>query len=288
MNHKVTQIALALALGLGLFTSVGASAAPPSSPAAGPAGDSDIPKINTDGMTPSERDTLKRLLQKFPSACGKSHSLLTSLRSDPGCNLSVHAARWMAKLLSDGFLESEVDEKYTRRFVDAKCYQIDVTGAHVRGDPAAPISLVEFADFECPHCGMTDPVLVQLLAKYKNVKLIFMNYPIPNHLHAATAAAAALAAGKQGKFWEYHDKLFKNQNRLSQTDLVLYAQELKLDTRRFQGDIEAMRSRVKRERDIGEKLELTGTPALFINCRKIEMTPTLENLSSYVEAEMSR
>src|SRR5437870_4932034 len=134
MNHKAINFLRprALLFGLLLF-SLGAGAPPaPSSPPvapSGPAGDNDIPKVNTDGMTPSERDALRRFLQKFPSACGKPHSLITSLRTDPKCALSVHAARYLAKLFSDGFLESEVEEKYTRRFIESKCYQIDTAGA---------------------------------------------------------------------------------------------------------------------------------------------------------------
>ena len=298
MSHTAaTRFSLAIAFGLGLISmTAGPVSVPAAEPGAGngtvtaaePAGDKDIPRVNTEGMTPSERDSLKRLLQKFPSPCGKPHSLLTSLRTDPGCKLATLGARWMAKQFSDGFLESEVEEKYGRRFVESKCYQIDTSGAQVRGDPAAPITLVEFADFECPHCAMTDPMLVQLLAKYKNVKLVYMNYPIPMHPNAANAAAAALAAGKQGKFWEYHDKLFQNQDKQRPMDLELYAEQLGLKLQQFRVDLEVMRSRVRHEREVGQTLELTGTPSLFINCRKIDGAPSLENLSSYVEAELIR
>lgn len=305
MNKTATRNTIAMLLGLGflgLTAGQAASAPPPAAkpatPAAasaagasakpGAAADNGIPQVNTESMTPSERDSLRRLLEKFPSACGKSHSLLTSLRTDPKCTKSAVAARWMAKLFSDGFLESEVDEKYNKRYVSAKCYQIDTSGAQVKGDPNAPITIVEFADFECPHCAMADPILNQLLKQYKNVKLVFMNYPIAMHPNAANSAAAALAAGKQGKFWEFHDKLFKHQDRQRPVDLVMYAEEMKLDVKRFQADTEALRSRVKRERDIGETLDLTGTPSMFINCHKVEGTPTLELLTSYIEAELAQ
>src|SRR5262245_61441379 len=109
-----------IALFVGLLSIAAGPAAGPG-PANPPAAGDDIPKVSTEGMTPSERDALKRLMQKFPSPCGKPHSLLTSLRTDPKCNLSVHAGKWMAKMFSDGFLESEVDEKYNKRFVEAKC-----------------------------------------------------------------------------------------------------------------------------------------------------------------------
>lgn len=250
-----------------------------------PAGDAEFPGLSTDGMMPSEKDGLRRLLQKFQSACGKPHSLLTSLRTDPSCQVSLVAARWMTKLFADGFLESEVEERYTKRFVSSKCVQIDISGASVLGDPNAPIALIEFSDFECPHCRMAEPIVKQVLKEFKNVKWVFMNFPLQMHANAPTLAAAALAAGKQGKFWPYHDRLFENQGTVRQADLILYAQELGLDVRRFQVDLEASRSRVARERAIGDKLDLGGTPTFFVNCRKVEGPLSLDNLRSYIEAE---
>ncbi len=262
----------------------GAAAAAPAKPGA----DGEFPGLATDGMMASEKDGLRRLLQKFQSPCGKPHSLLTSLRTDPGCPLSLVAGRWMAKLFSDGFLESEVEERYSKRFVSSKCVQIDISGASTLGDPSAPIALIEFSDFECPHCRMAEPIVKQVLKEFKNVKWVFMNFPLQMHANAPTLAAAALAAGKQGKFWPYHDRLFENQGTVRQADLILYAQELGLDVLRFQADLEASRSRVARERSIGDKLDLGGTPTFFVNCRKVEGPLSLDNLRSYIEAEAAK
>lgn len=266
-----------------------AAAKPGAAPAAAakPGGDAEFPGLNTEGMMPSEKDGLRALLQKFQSPCGKPHSLLTSLKTDPTCKLSGVAARWMAKLFSDGFLQSEVEERYTKRFVGSKCQSIDISGASTLGDPAAPVTMVEFSDFECPHCRMAEPMIKQVLKEFKNVKLVFMNFPLQMHANAPTLAAAALAAGKQGKFWPFHDRLFDNQGQVRQADLILYAQELGLDVRRFQADLEAMRSRVAHERAIGEKLDLGGTPTFFVGCRKVEGPLSLDNLRSYIEAELA-
>ncbi|MBL9005248.1 MAG: thioredoxin domain-containing protein [Myxococcales bacterium] len=262
-----------------------AAAAPSASK---PAGDAEFPGLNADELMPSAKDGLRRLLQKFQSPCGKPHSLLTSLKTDATCKISPVAARWMVKLFTDGFLESEVEERYTKRFVSSKCVQIDTSGAQALGDAAAPISLIEFSDFECPHCRMAEPIVKQVLKEFKNVRWVFMNFPLQMHVNAPTFAAAALAAGKQGKFWQFHDKLFENQGTVRQADLILYAQELGLDVRRFQADIEAMRSRVARERAIGEKLDLGGTPTFYVNCRKVEGPLSLDNLRSYIEAEAAK
>lgn len=265
-----------------------APGAKPVVPAPVAAADPDFPRLNTEGMLPSEKDGLRRLLGKVPSSCVKSQSLLTSLKSDPKCNLSLVTARWIAKQFTDGMLESEVEDAYKKRFVDAKCYEIDTTGAQMKGDPNAPVTLIEFSDFECPSCRGVEPIIKQILAEYKNVRFVFMNFPLPMHPNAATAAAAALAAGKQGKFWDFHDALFANQGRLRMPDLLLYAKDMGLDVRRFQIDLEALRSRVSRERAVGDKLDLGGTPTFFVGCHKVEGRSSVDSLRSYIDAELAK
>lgn len=244
--------------------------------------------ISGELLKPSQRESFRRLLQKFPSPCGKPHSLLTSVKSDLQCRLAIIAVRWLAKLFSEEALESEIEDRYLQRFGTNKCEPIDIAGAQIRGDSNAPVALIEFSDFECDHCRAVEPLLKQVLAEFKNVKLVFMNFPLPMHQNAATAAAAALAAGKQNMFWQYHDKLFESPDRLPLSKLLSYARAMKLDLPRFEQDLEALRSRVANERSIGEKLKLAGTPALFVGCQKVEGPLTLETIRSYVEAEVAR
>lgn len=262
-----------------------APAAASATPGAKPAAGADFGGLDVKSMTPSEVESLKRLLEKFPSACGKPHSLLKSLQTDPKCPLSGVAARYLHKMISDGFLESEAEEKYAARFLNNKPYDIDTTGAAVRGDPKAPITIVEFSDFECPHCRMAEPWLKQIISENPDVKLVFMNFPISSHPNAALAAAATVAAGKQNKFWAYHDKVFENQDKLRMPDLLKYAAELNLNIEQFKADIVAAKPRVDRERKVGEKLELQGTPSFFINGRRASGITSVDALRSYIEQE---
>jgi len=117
------------------------------------------------------------------------------------------------------------------------------------------------------------------------VKLIFMNFPIAAHQNAALAAAATVAAGKQNKFWAYHDKVFDNQDKLRMPDLLKYAAELNLNVEQFKTDMVAAKQRVDRERKIGEKLELQGTPSFFINGKRANGITSVDALRSYVEQE---
>lgn len=288
--NQVRQFVKRAALGaLGLWAAAlpvsVASAAPPA--AAAPAA-SDIPAVlDAASLTKSESDALKNLLNRLQSPCGKSQSLGTSIRSDPKCSVAVVAGKWLVKQLGDGYLESEAEEHYQARFM-GKVFTINTEGAAVRGDPKAPIALVEFSDFECPHCRGMEAPLKQLLEENKDVKLVFMNFPLSGHPNAANGAAAAVAAGKQGKFWAFHDKLFENQERMKMTDILRYAQELKLDIPKFQADMETSRKRVADERAVGVSLDLRFTPTLYMNGRLIETTKSMDELRSYVEAERAR
>jgi predicted DsbA family dithiol-disulfide isomerase len=228
-----------------------------------------------------------KLYQKYPSACGKAQSLEQSLKSDPKCKRSVFAARYMAKLFKLGLLPSEVEEHYADRFgPDVYHYKnIDVKDSPVRGDPGAPIAIVEFSDFQCPHCKHAQLPLEQLLSEFPQVKLIFKHYPITRaHPYAQAAAQAAVAAGKQGKFWQYHDKLFHgDQEKEAPSDLERYARELKLDLPRWKKDMEAAVDKVNKDRADGEKLNVDSTPSLFINGDKIDGALPVEFLFKIID-----
>ena len=122
------------------------------------------------------------------------------------------------------------------------------------------------------------------------MKLYFKNYPITRaHPYAQGAAQAAVAAGKQGKFWQFHDKLFHgDQEKESPSDLERYARELKLDIPRWKKDIEAAADKVNKDRADGEKLNVDSTPTLFINGRKFHGPPTYDELKDWIEEELNK
>jgi protein-disulfide isomerase len=251
-----------------------------------------VPNVDTSGMADSDKTAFTHLIQKYPSVCGKAHSLETSLKSDPKCRRSVFAARYMVRLFKAGLLASEVEEQYEKRF-GADVYQfknIDVKDSPVRGDPGAPITIVEFSDFQCPHCKHAQPALEQLLHEYAQVKLYFKHYPITRaHPYAQNAAQSAVAAGKQGKFWQFHDKVFKgDQEKESPADLERIARELKLDIPRWKKDTEAALDKVNHDRADGEKLNVDSTPTLFINGRKFHGPPVFDELKDWVEEELNK
>ncbi len=119
---------------------------------------------------------------------------------------------------------------------------INLEHAPAKGPATAPISLVEFTDFECPFCAAVAPTVKQLLAAYPSqVRLAFKHYPLPMHKEAALAHEAAMAASEQGKFWEMHDALFASQDKLTRDELIAKAESLKLDVQRFTRDLDSHR-----------------------------------------------
>jgi protein-disulfide isomerase len=142
--------------------------------------------------------------------------------------------------------------------------------ARVKGENTeAPVTIVEFSDFQCPFCKKSESTLNDLLAKYRGlVKLAYMDFPLKEiHPEAQKAAEAARCAGEQGKFWEYHDALYADQTKLKGADLLATARTLNLDEKSFRSCLDSGKFASKIQADLGEgqKVGVAGTPGFFIN-----------------------
>ncbi len=157
---------------------------------------------------------------------------------------------------------------------------------HIRGPIDAPVTLVEYGDFECPHCVRAYPVLKELRAEFGDeLRIVFRDLPLPDvHPNAALAAEAAEAAGAQGKFWEMHDMLFEHTESLQLPALLRYAHELDLDVATFEAELRSGRFQRRVERDVSsaEASGVAGTPAFFINRIRYRGAYDLESLSAAV------
>lgn len=156
---------------------------------------------------------------------------------------------------------------------------------HVRGTGA--VELTEFGDFQCPYCRDAAPSIARVLQRLDGrVKLRFRHFPIASrHPDAERAAAAAEAAGEQGRFWEMHDVLFAHQKELHTDQLVGYARDLGLDERRFREDLESaeIARRVEEDRAAGEAAGVAGTPAFYIDGRPYRGFYDVESLVDELE-----
>jgi protein-disulfide isomerase len=158
------------------------------------------------------------------------------------------------------------------------------------GPDAAPIEIVEFSDFECPYCRRATPVLKQVLARYRNqVRLVWKDFPLPMHQAARPAAEAAQCANEQGKFWAYHDVLFRNQDALTRADFSRYAGEVGLDIPAFNQclDGERYKDRVSEGIRQAANLGVSATPTVFINGRMITGAVPVEAYEDAIQMELS-
>lgn len=139
---------------------------------------------------------------------------------------------------------------------------------HVRGNPNAKITMIEYSDFECPFCGRHKPTLDQVLAQYgDDVNLVYRHFPLTSiHPNAQKAAEASECAGAQGKFWEYHDILFDNQTALTIPSLKAYAGQLGLNQAQFDNCLDSgeFASKVTKQAQEAQAAGITGTPGTFV------------------------
>jgi Na+/H+ antiporter NhaA len=169
---------------------------------------------------------------------------------------------------------------------------VDPDEDHIRGPADAPVTLVEYGDFECPYCGRAEPILRELLSEHgADIRFVFRHLPLSDvHDHAQLAAEAAEAAGAQGRFWEMHDLLFDHQDALTARDLMGYANELGLDLDEFHADLKRHEhaARVARDVESGELSGVAGTPTFFINGQRHHGAYDIQTLKKAVGAARAR
>ena len=162
----------------------------------------------------------------------------------------------------------------------------------VLGNNSAPVTIVEFSDFQCPFCLRASPTLKQLRDTYGDkVRVVWKDYPLTQiHPQAFKAAEAGHCAGDQGKFWEYHDKLFANQQALQLDSLKTYAKDLSIDSAKFDACLDSGKyaERVRDGVSVGAQLGVNSTPTLFVNGRRLEGAQPYEVLASIVDEELAR
>jgi len=161
---------------------------------------------------------------------------------------------------------------------------------HIKWPPNAPVTLLEYADFECPHCGQAHLVITELLERVEDaVRFAFRHFPMATvHPHAQHAAEAAEAAGAQGRFWEMHDVLFENQDALDDESLVEYAAALGLNVERFVSELarHIHAGRVREDFLSGARSGVNGTPTFFINDVRHDGGYDLDSLLDVIESEL--
>ena len=170
--------------------------------------------------------------------------------------------------------------------------KVETAGSPSRGSETAPVTIVEFSDFQCPYCARLHTTLRDLLAKYGDeVRLVYKQFPLPQlHPDAEMAAEASLCAADQGQFWEMHDLMFQTQNQLKEDDLINEAAKLHLDPVAFNKCLSSGQhaEQIKRDEYEGSTLGVAGTPALFINGRFLSGAVPIEDIARIINEETQK
>ncbi len=177
--------------------------------------------------------------------------------------------------------------------VDRTVYKVDVDPKvdAIKGAADALVTMVVFSEFECPFCNKVEPTLKQLMTDYEGkTRVVFKHSPLPFHKNAVPASLAAMCAQDQGKFWEYHDKLFANQKALGAEQLKQYATDLGLDVAAFNACFDSRKheDRIKADMELAGKVTARGTPNIFINGRKLQGAKPIEEFKEIIDEELKK
>ncbi len=258
-------------------------------------------KAKAAGTTP-EQLLQKEVLDKIPEPSDGEIRALYERAKAGGQNLPAieQVKPEIAKYIKRQKQQEALRNYYDRLRADAKVEvllpayrppRVEVAAVGpAKGPEKAPVTIVEFSDFQCPYCGRAEGTVSQVLADYKDkVRLVYRDFPLPFHENAQKAAEAAHCAGDQGKYWEMHGKLFANQQSLDATALKGYARDLKLDQGRFDKCLDSGEKAklVEAGKKAGEEAGVSGTPAFFVNGVMISGAQPYENFKSLIDSELS-
>jgi protein-disulfide isomerase len=243
--------------------------------------------IDTNQLTQREKRDWSTYVSEMMSPCPSVPvSLAQCVKEKRACDRCAPAAKFMVKLVKDGYSREQIEKTYKNRFDPEKVKDIPVDGSPTKGSEVAPITMVEFADFQCPHCGQYAPMIDKLVESRKNdVRLIYKFFVLGKFPNSENAARAAIAAGKQGKFWEMHHLIFSNQENLSQQGLDTMAKQIGLDVTRLHADMQAPETadRIARDRKLADDLMVIGTPTIYINGRQFD---GLQDMNDWLDLEL--
>ncbi len=256
-----------------------------------------LPAVDLHALTAPQKETVLKMLRERECSCGCGMKIAECRVKDPNCFYS----RGLALVIVDA-VKAGKNEKEVLAAVEASKFAhppeqklledpvaIPTTGSPVIGPKDALITLIEFSDFQCPYCSLATPQLRAVLKAYPTqVKLIFKQFPLDMHSQAALAAAAAISAHRQGKFWQMHDALFASRNDLSRPTILTLASAIGLDVKRFEADLDSAETKqmVAQDLEDGTRAGVMSTPTIFIDGQHYNGQIKLETLTPLLDAEL--
>lgn len=252
-----------------------------------------FPGISQSGLDVSQKQQLASMLNEEPCPCACAMSFAKCLQGDQ-CKPATLLANWIVEQMRGGVPQETLATQVTNEVAafSKKPVKLAQAGFNGRlGKRDARHVVVEFADFECPHCKFASPEAKRAVKESGgNARLVFKHFPLAFHAMAPLAAAAAEAAGEQGRFWEMHDALFATQQMLDEDLIRGHAKALGLDVERFELDFKSpgTAAKVQASRAEGERVGIQATPTFYIDGRPFELMRTHEAFGLRLKMEDAR
>jgi protein-disulfide isomerase len=267
-------------------------APPPAASGSGASALQGIPGMDFSALSPAAQRELSTVFSDEFCYCGCPHTLGQCLKGHTGCQHAKRMARLAARQAAAGTPATDIILALSEYYASYRAprQKLEVDPRMCMGDAKAPVTLVEFSDFECPYCGKARPVL-EAFAKKNATKVRFCNvpFPLPMHANAVPAGQAVLWARDHGKYWEMHDAIFENAQRLSTATLVELANKIGLKGAELQKALQAgtYAQELEKYKSMGSLANVRGTPSLFFNGRfhDIQLGLTEDTLSHALEDE---
>jgi protein-disulfide isomerase len=256
----------------------------------GPVDKTPLQGIDTSKLAGDRLDMFYKLVGSLNSPCGKPEPLRDSYAKDTACKRAPFAVKYLLQLIVDELPEDKVKDLWKKKY-EAKdpVVKLDLAKAPRHGNTDAPIRIVEFYDYACPHCQAFAPVMKKVATDNEGkVVEYFMMYPLEAaHPQSRSAAQAALAAHSLGKFEDMHMKLFAQSPNHGKAAVEGYAKELGLDPAQFSAAYEAASAQVTADQKQGEALGVDSTPTVFFNERRYTGPLTPEYLELWIDEELA-
>ena len=251
--------------------------------------DVDLPGVDTSVLTKREKGEWSGYVGSFLSPCSDTPvPIAQCVKEKRACSKCVPAAKFLLRGVRDGMASDQIEKAYKSRFDASGIKDVPIEGSPSRGPESAPVTLVEFADFECPFCAAFAPILDKAFEDNAGkIRMVYKFFPLSAHPHGEIAARAGFAAWKQGKFWEMDKKMFSNREHLEQSDLDSYAKDLGLDINKFHADAssQAATDRIATDKKLADALNVMGTPTIYINGREFDARGCESGLKEWLNLE---
>lgn len=231
-----------------------------------------LPNVDFTGLSADQKQQVLKLLREENCTCGCGMKMAECRVKDPKCAFSRMSAEAAIQTLKDGkgvdaMRKAAMSEDHLKKLDNPVKIKID--GEPTKGPANAKIILIEFSDFQCPYCAQASLKIDEVMNKHPNdIRLVYKQYPITLiHSQANLAARASLAANVQGKFWPLHDLMFRNNEKLSEQNINMWAKQIGLNMEKFTKDLQSPAIKKALEHGIAEadEIGILGTPTVFLN-----------------------